>query len=111
MTVRYVDVPLFSDFHYTYSITLEGNSYNLEFLYNERMELYTLTMYSADGSLLVAGHAVVPNYPIFGDYALPDLDGFFFMEPISEIEAEAYKTYPAQIHKYYRMVYLYDDGE
>lgn len=111
MTLRYVDIPLFEDDYYGYSITLEGNSYNLEFVYNNRMELYTLSLFTADGEALVRGQAVVPNFPLLKDYVIDELTGFFWMEPIAEIGDEFYKTYPKDLAKYYRMFYIYEDGE
>lgn len=110
MTARYVDLPLFDDPYYGYSITLEGNSYNLEFLYNERMGLYTLSLFDAEGVSLIRGQAVVPDYPMLKDYALENLSGFFWLEEISNLQDEAYKKYPTYLSKYYRMFYIYDDG-
>ena len=110
MALKYVNVPLFEDAFYGYSITLEGDSYNLEFLYNERMELYTLSLFDAAGVPIVRGHAVVPSYPMLADYPIENLTGFFWLEELANINRESYKEYPQYLSKYYRMFYIYDDG-
>lgn len=109
MALKYVSLPLFADPFYGYSITLEDNSYNLEFLYNERMGLYVMSLFSANGMAIIRGQAVVPNYPMLGDYAIEGLSGFFWMEEIAEIEDQPYKKYPQHLHKYYRLFYIYED--
>lgn len=109
MAARYVNLPLYPDPYYQYSIALEGNSYILEFIYNERMELYTLSIKSADDEMVLAGVGLVPSYPIGLDYVLPDLSGFFLMVSKSDKEdTEFYKQYPDQIHQYYDLLYAYD---
>lgn len=110
MTLKYVNVPLFDDPYYGYSITLEGNSYNLEFLYNGRMGLYILSLLDAEGLNIVRGQALVPAYPLLKEYPIDNLSGFFWLEEISSITREAYKEYPRYLSKYYRMFYIYDDG-
>lgn len=105
----YVSLPLFSDAYYGYSATLEGNSYQLRFTYNETMQLYTMSIYDAALNLLVGGIAVVPNYPMIADYYIPGLTGFFVMVPKGSVDKEYYKLYPDQIHKYYILMYAYAD--
>ncbi|MNN55950.1 hypothetical protein D3C81_1708560 [compost metagenome] len=111
MTTKYISLPLFSDAFYTYSVALEGNSYNLEFTYNERMQLYSFSLYDADLNPIVLGEALVPSYPIFFEYALFPLTGYFWMEEKANILSEPYKVYPDKINEYYNMYYIFDDGE
>ena len=107
MTLNYIDIPLFSDTYYTYAIPLEGVSYNLEFVYNERAQLYYINLYDADMNALVLGEALVPNYPIFQDYQLPPLTGSFWMEEKANIVSEPYKKFPDSIDQYYTLFYIY----
>lgn len=110
MTLRYVNLPLFPDADYGYSIALEGNSYNLQFTYNERMELYTISLFDEDSNPIVLGEGLVPYYPIFRDYALLNLSGWIWLEEIADNISEAYKVYPDKLDEYYQMYYVYDDG-
>lgn len=106
-TLMYVNMPLFPDAFYTYSMAFEGNSYNLEFIYNERSKLYFINLYDADNNPIVVGEALVPGYPIFLDYALFPLTGYLFMEENASILAEPYKTFPDSIDQYYSLFYIY----
>lgn len=111
MADKYISLPLFSDADYEYSVALQGNSYVLRFIYNERMSLYTISLYDSDSNPIVVGEALVPNYPIFFEYAIFPLTGYFVMEEKALIESEPYKTYPDKIDEYYWLYYVFDDGE
>lgn len=110
MAFKYVNLPLFADPYYSYSIALEGNSYILEFVYVERCQLYFLSLRDADSNPIVLNSGLVPTYPIMFDYALPNLSGYFWMEEIADILSEPYKVYPDKINEYYQFYYIYDDG-
>lgn len=111
MAKKYVSLPLFSDAYYEYGIALQGESYVLRFIYNERMKLYTISLLSADLVPIVMGEALVPNYPMFFEYAIRPLTGYFYMYEKANILSEAYKVYPENINEYYELVYIFDDGE
>lgn len=111
MAMVAVALPLFDDPSYSYNVALEGNSYNLKFEYNERAQLYFLSLSDADEDLIVGGEALVPNYPILLDYAIPLLSGFIWMEEISDIIFQPYKQFPDKLSQYYTLSYSYDDGE
>lgn len=109
MTDKYVSLPLFPDADYDYGIALQGNSYILRFIYNERMKLYTISLYDADNNPIVVGEALVPNYPIFFEYALYPLTGYFWMEEKANIVSQPYQTYPENIDEYYNLYYVYTE--
>lgn len=111
MANKYVSLPLFPDADYEYSIALQGNSYILRFIYNERMMLYTISLSDADNNPIVMGEALVPNYPLFLEYALFPLTGYFFMEDKADINVQPYKTYPDKIDRYYRLYYIYSEED
>ena len=108
MADNYVTMPLFGDPFYTYTISLQGESYIFEFLYNERAKLYFISLYNADNVPIILGEALVPNYPIFEDYATFPLTGFLWMEEKADIISEPYKAYPEAIDQYYNLFYLYE---
>lgn len=111
MTMVAVSLPLFDDPSYSYNVALEGNSYNLKFEYSERAQLYFLSLSDADDNLIVGGEALVPNYPVLLDYALPLLSGFIWMEEISDIVFQPYKQFPDKLSQYYTLTYSYDKVE
>lgn len=102
----YVDVPLLADPYYDLSISLEGNSYIIEFVYNERSQLYYMNFYNDDREPIVLGQALIPEYPIFIDYALSNLSGYFWLLNNSSLISEPYKTYPENISQYYSLVFV-----
>lgn len=109
MADKYVTMPLFPDSYYTYTIAFQGNSYILEFIYNERSSLYFINLYDADSNPIVLGEALVPNYPILLDYALFPLTGFIWMEEKADIISEPYKVYPDSIDQYYNCFYIFSE--
>lgn len=110
MAIKYVDIPLYDSYFYDMSITLEGISYVLEFTYNSEARLYTLSLYSDEREPIVLGEALVPNYPMFADYAIQGMTGFFVMIPLETVvDTEPYKRYPDKIHKYYTLHYMYEE--
>lgn len=111
MADKYVAMPLFPDPFYTYTIAFQGDSYIFEFIYNERAKLYFINLYGADSNPIVMGEALVPNYPIFLDYALFPLTGFIWMEEKADIISEPYKVYPDSIDQYYDCFYIYNEED
>lgn len=109
MVDKYISLPLFADPYYSYPIALQGNSYILEFIYNERTQLYSLNLYDSESNPIVLGEALVPNYPIFKDYAIFPLTGFFWMEEKADILSEPYKVYPDSLDQYYNCFYIYSE--
>ncbi len=108
MTIQYVSVPLDESSYYGLSISLEGNSYNLDFIYNERSELYHLSLFDSDNNPIVVGAGLVPSYPIFLDYALNNLTGYFWLVNKGAINTEKYKEFPDKISEYYDLFYIYN---
>lgn len=111
MALQYVSLPLFNDVFYEYSISLQNQSVVLRFTYSERSEAYFFDLLDQDNNLIIGGERLVPGYPMFKDYALFPLTGWFWMEEIADIISEPYKIYPDKLDEYYRMWYVYDDGE
>lgn len=112
MALRETRIPLYEDAFYSMSMSFEGNSYKLEFLYNEEAELYSFSLYDELGIPLVLGLALVPFYPIAMDYSLTNLSGGFLLVPKERVaDTEPYKRYPDKIHKYYDFLYVYDAEE
>lgn len=111
MSTQYVVMPLFEDAFYSYSISLQDETYVVSVQYNERSEQWLLNLADADSVPIFSGVGLVPLYPIALDYAIFPLTGFFWLEPIAEINAEQYKMYPEQLNQYYRMYYIYEEEE
>ena len=111
MALKYISLELFPDAFYEYSVALQGVSYSLQFIYNERCELYFLSLLTADNELIVSSMAMVPDYPILKDYATFPLTGFFWLEEKAEIKTQPYKRYPDAINQYYNFFYIYESED
>lgn len=109
MAWHYVPLPLFKESNYLYTVPLERVSYQLKFYYNERMEQWIMDLLYADGVPIVLGQALIANYPLFSEYVI-EPTGFFFLEPIGENKNQTVIN-PFELEKYYRLFYLYEDGE
>jgi len=108
MSDNFVSLPLFSDAFYSYNIPLEGQSYTLEFMYNERTELYHLSLLITETrEYIVRGIALVPDYPILADYQIEGLTGFIIMLSKADNDTQSYKTFPDKIDQYYELFYMY----
>lgn len=107
MATKGVVIPLFNLPYYSYSIALEGASYILQFVYNERTQLYSMNILTADNVPVLMGVGVVPSYPITIDYTLTGLSGWFWMQEKATSPSEAYKQYPDRIDQFYDFFYSY----
>lgn len=109
MVDNYVKLPLYEDSDYNYAVNLQGQSYILDFKYNERSQLYFLSVYTAENVPIILGVALVPTYPITKDNALFPLTGFFWMEEKAAILSEPYKVYPDKVNEYYNFFYTWSE--
>lgn len=110
MTLQYIPMPLYSDPFYSYDVSLESNSYTFKTYYNERARGWFFNLSVKGGDDLVLGERLVAEYPILADYALENLSGFLFLEPVGA-SVEKYRTDPFELSKWFRLFYIYDDGE
>lgn len=109
--IKYVTIPIKNHPFYDMSISLEGTSYILEFSYNRRTKLYSMSIYDPQKNPLVLGEAVVPNHPIMFDYVIEGLTGTFLLTEKEEVKSEPYLQYPDKVADYYDMIYLYNSEE
>jgi len=107
-TYTSVNLPLFSDYFYEYSISLQDDNdvYIIEIQYNDYSKKWFMSLYTEDRSLIIAGLALLPKYPIAIDYILPNLTGFFWLYPIPSITSEKYKEVPEALSQYYTFEYI-----
>lgn len=62
---------------YRYRIELDGTTYVLDYVYNERMAKWLVQVEDEEGNVLVAHVPIIVNWPIlarFADQAMPDGD-------------------------------------
>ena len=64
----FVDLPA-----YTYSIQLDGTTYQLTYTYNDRMSRWMISIADNAGNVLVGEVPVIVNYPLFDRYKVAGL--------------------------------------
>lgn len=108
MATMQVVVPLFPSADYAYNISFERVAYTLRFYFNERAQQWYVDLRYAGGEPIVLGEAVVDEYPMFLDYGLPEMTGYFWLEPIGKKQNETVNN-PLQIWDYYNLYYIYEE--
>lgn len=103
-------LPLYQDADYSYNVSLEDISYEIRLYFNERMQHWAMDLRYSDGTPVVLGEALVRNYPIYLDYRIEGLNGYFYIEEIGKNINET-NEHPFELWKYFRFYYIYDDGE
>lgn len=110
MAVVTKNLPLYDDPDYFYVVSLEDIAYQIRLYYNERIKRWAIDLSYADGTPIIVGQSLVRNYPMFEDYDIQGLNGFFYLEEIGKDLNETNEN-PFEIRKYFRFYYIYDDGE
>ena len=110
MAQVYLKLPIYQSPNYFYSVSLEGVSYRISFQYNERCERWCMNLMLSDGTPLIMGEAVSVDYPMFIDYRIPDLTGYFFFAPIGKKQNQTI-SHPYEIWEYYELYYTYFENE
>lgn len=105
--MRYVVMPLFEDEFYSYSISLENQSYIVKIYYNRREERWYMDIYYPDEVAVVLGVALVQEYPLLVNYNIEGMNGFFWLEENPDIGTNKIDQYPRHLHKYYRFFYIH----
>lgn len=103
-------LPLYADPDYRYTVTLEGIAYMIRLYFNERVQRWAIDLSYADGTPIILGESLVRNYPLFLDYHIDGLSGYFYIEEIGKDMNETNNHF-YEIWKYFRFYYIYDDGE
>lgn len=107
-TYTSVNLPLYPDYYYSYVIALEGNSYTLDFKYNEWGKKWYFSLFDQDSNPVVQSVALVPEYPILSTFITPNLTGIFWLSPIPSVNTEKYVEFPANLDQYYTFEYIYN---
>lgn len=95
---------------YSLYISLEGVLYKIRLYFNERMQSWIMDLYHGDESPIVLGQRLTPNYPLFLNYTIEDLSGYFLLSPKGQYKNKTIED-PYQIKKYYDFFYYYEDEE
>jgi len=83
MATIFTRVPLFTEPSYQYSLALENQTRLLKFQWNTRSRSWHMDVRNEDQSIILLGQKIVPQFPMFVDYALQsfNMTGYFVLLP------------------------------
>lgn len=109
MAIKSMELPLFSDPMYSYSVSILTNTYNFTFLYNTRMEKWTFSISEVGGDGIISGALLVPGFPILIDHDI-GFPGILYLESKGMKQGEALIN-PFEINQFYNLYFVYDDKQ
>lgn len=112
MTFRYVTLPLYQDTNYRYTVSLENRQRTLAFYWNEREGAWHFDLKNIDGTPILLGQKIVPQYPIAVDYRLEgfDLTGYFVLMP-NNISSKVDPNDSAVVPQFFKFYYVHEVTE
>ena|SRR5690625_2849372 len=104
--MKRIKLALFNSPDYFYTIPLEGVLYKIRIYYNERMKWWMIDLRKANNDPIVLGQRLSPLYPLFENYNIEGMTGWFFLSPKGKYKNETISN-PLSIHKYYNFYYYF----
>jgi|SRR5690625_2111253 len=96
--------------YYSSTAVLEGELYIVELYFHERTQSWAINLLSGDSTPIVMGQRLSPEYPLFLDYTIQGLSGYFYLEPKGRNKNETINN-PYEIWKYYNLYYYWEEEE
>lgn len=102
-------LPLFSDPITSYSVDVEGVNRTIVFKWNNRTSNWHFDLINDDGTVVVEGIKLVPNYPMLVDYQLEekDLTGYFCLVDAGSFPSNKLNVGPESLPQWYELYYVY----
>lgn len=105
----YVEMPLYNEEKYRYSISLEGVSWQFTFYWNGRAGQWHMDIRREDQTPLVLGQALVAQYPMMVDYSLEEsgLTGYFLLMPVNSGITDQITQDSSVVPEFFKLYYVY----
>lgn len=105
------ELSLYPDPSYTYTVNLEGNSYDITINYNVTLERWFMDIrLTGEETFLLQSAKMVPFHEIGQDYLLTGLTGYFWLVPVGE-SIEKFKEEPQRLDTWFKLFYVYEQEE
>jgi hypothetical protein len=110
MTTNFVEMPLYPELTYRYSISLQGISWQFKFYWVERAKQWQMDIRQEDQTAIILGYALVPQYPILEDVPLEvyGLTGRFVLMPVNVAVATAITQESSIMPEFFKLFYMYE---
>jgi len=104
-----IELPLYSDLDYRYSISLEGVSWQLRFYWVQRAKSWHIDIRQDNNAPVVLGYALVAQYPILEDFHLETfgLTGRFLLMPVNVAVAQQLEVESGVMPEFFKLFYQY----
>lgn len=108
-TTVFIEMPLFTDLNYRYSLPLEGVSLYFTFHWNERASQWHMDISLEDLTPILKGMALVPQYPMAVDYSLEEqgLTGYFALMPVSVAQSAQLGDSSGIMPQFFKLFYVH----
>lgn len=109
----YVELPLYDEARFMYSVVLEGRSYILSYYWNQKARQWMMDVRLEDRTPIMLGQPLVAQYPMFVDYNLEEngMTGYFELLPVNLSIADRAGEERAMVPVFFRLYYVYITGE
>lgn len=113
MSTIFVEMPLYTDLKYRYSMSLEGQSWTFTFYWNQRCSMWQMDIRMEDQTPIVLGYQIVPQYPMCEDYTLEDfgITGHFVLLPINATISGKISQESDVMPEFFRLYYVYNQED
>jgi hypothetical protein len=112
MTQVAIELPLYSDPSYQYSASIENQSRQFRFNWNDRTATWQMDLLNDDGTVVFTGQRLVAQYPMFVDYQMDSygLTGYFILLQKNENQLGSKNSVITDIPDRYTMYYVYNEA-
>ena len=111
MAQVYTELPLYSDASYQYSAAVENQSRQFRFNWNDRTKSYQMDVINEDGTSVLLGMRLVPQYPMFVDYPLSkySMTGYFLLMPKNLNQAALKIERTSDVSERFTLFYIFEE--
>jgi|SRR5690625_3725356 len=102
-----VNLPLYKDQDYFYSVVLDGVACVIRLFYVQRSDGWFMDLRENEGEYFVQGMRIVPDYPMTIDYPSVPLNGFFLLQAIGDSNRK-FREDSFNLHKWFRFYFITD---
>jgi hypothetical protein len=107
---NFIEMPLFADLAYRYSLSLEGQSFQFKFYWVQRATQWQFDIRQEDQTPIVLGYALVPQFPMLEDLPLEGfgLTGHFALMPVNIAVSTAITQESSVMPEFFKLYYQYE---
>ena len=107
-TANFTQLPTYIDPYFGYRMSIEGQTRNFTFYWNERASCWEVDIVNADGVIVIQGMKLVPQYPILADYDLTSvgLTGYFCVLPSNDNQTGRLEDNPEALTQFFGLYYV-----